>query len=86
MKRGSSALHSALIIREAAGGDGDAKGIEDGENVDRFLSDGPGDWRKIAEGGEEHPENAQRHSANGALQCDLSHPPADVQELIDLLQ
>ena len=46
----------------------------------------PATGGRVARGGQQHADQAQRHAADGALQGDRPQPPADVQELIDLLE
>src|SRR4029079_10106012 len=45
-----------------------------------------GDRGKIAGGGEEHADEAGGHAADGALQGDGPHPPADVEEVVQAFQ
>ena len=65
------------------GGEGDAEGVEDGEEVDHFLEDGGGGGGEDSGGSEAHADDAEGHAADGALQGDAAHAFADVQKFID---
>ena len=73
-------------ISKRSGWPGGADGVGDGEDVDDFLEDRAGDGREIADGGEEHAQQAGGHAGDGALQGDFAHAAADVEELVDAFE
>ncbi len=60
------------------------KGVEDGQDIDDLLGDRPADRIQMAGGGEDHPDDTERHAANGALEGNRPHPAADMHEFVDL--
>jgi len=63
-----------------------AQRIEHGEYVDGFLCEGTGDGREDAEAGEDHPDDAEGHPADRALEGDGAHAGTNVEQLVDALE
>src|SRR5262249_53087984 len=64
----------------------DAERIHHGDDVDHLLSDRPGHWRQKSGRRDRHPNPAQRHPPECALQSDRTHAAAEVQYLVDSLE
>src|SRR5579859_4672640 len=65
---------------------GNAHGVQDGKEINQFLRDRSADRREITESRRYHTYYAERHAANGALQCDMPHPAANMHQFIHFSQ
>ena len=75
-----------LDIPQSRGGESHADSIQDGHEINEFLSDGAIDRRQKAEGGSQHAHGAERHSADRALKSNGSHTTADVYQFVYFAQ
>jgi len=64
-----------------------SKNPEENEGeVDDLLGHRPLDRGKESESRRDHSNHAERHSTDGAFQRDPPHAPADVHQLVNLIQ